>query len=140
MRAAAARSLTLLAARELGARDALQHGALPHMLTLATAAATGADAGGADASCAGGGCGGGGSEGSPPGVRDEGLAALSALVAFEAGRRALAGHKGGLAALVAAAGCEEAGRAAAALGILLACTQVYTCGCSRAAGGGCWRR
>jgi hypothetical protein len=61
MRRQAARTLRLSLRRELGARDALRHGALPALLALVRA-------------------------GSPDAVRDEGYAALSALAALDCGR------------------------------------------------------
>lgn len=109
----AALALAVLARRELGARDALQHGALPPVLDL-VAPGSGGGSGSTTSS----------SDGSqqPGDVHDAAYEALAALATHECGRAALAAHRGALVALLACAEREEAApaRAAAALGVLVA--------------------
>lgn len=95
--AAAAATMQLLVAKEVGCRDALQHGCLPHLLQLLKQPS--------------------------PAVRDAAYGCLCAAAMYEPWRVALV-REGALPALLMYVQQEEPQRAARALELLHHCTQV----------------
>lgn len=100
LQAATAATLQLLVAKEVGCRDALQHGCLPHVLQLLKQPSTA--------------------------VRDAVYGCLRAAAMYEPWRTALV-REGALPALLMYAQQEEPQRAAWALELLHHCTQVRAC-------------
>lgn len=103
LQAAAATTMQLLVCKEVGCRDALQHGCLPPLLQLLKQSSTA--------------------------VRDAAYGALQAAALYEPWRVALT-REGALPALLLHAQEEEPQRAAVALELLHSCTQVCRMICS----------
>lgn len=103
LHAATAATMQLLVAKEVGCRDALQHGCLPHILQLLKQPSTA--------------------------VRDAAYGCLCAAAMYEPWRAALV-REGALPALLLYAQQEEPQRAAHALELLHHCTQVGLHSCS----------